>query len=158
MQQRIVRQGRKVFVPTLFIVVLIPLIFTAAQDDTAHEAQSKILAVENAWNLAEAKGDIKALSLIFDDFMIYVDEDGSMLTKGEFLARARAAGAHPQSLATQSMDAQVYGDTAIVTGIYRFKGVEHGQSIQRDGRFSDIWVRRNGTWVCVAAQATPILR
>lgn len=158
MQHSILRGRRKVFVLALACIIPIAFIPTGAQDDATREAQSKILAVENAWNLAEANGDIRALALIFDDSMVYVDENGSTLSKGEFLARAKAAGAHPQSLVTQSMDAQVYGDTAVVTGTYRLKGIEHGKPYQRDGRFSDIWVHRNGTWICVVAQATPILR
>jgi hypothetical protein len=36
--------------------------------------------------------------------------------------------------------------------------VEPGKPHQREGRFIDIWILKKGTWVCVAAQATPVQR
>jgi hypothetical protein len=36
--------------------------------------------------------------------------------------------------------------------------VKRGKPYQRDGRFIDTWAFKKGAWVCVAAQATPILR
>jgi ketosteroid isomerase-like protein len=137
-------------------VCLLPL-WGAVQDRTGRDAESRLLAVENVWNQAEAKGDIRALNMIFDDYLIYVDEDGQLLTKREFLAKAKAESAHPQSLTTQAMSAQVYGDTAVVTGTYRIEQTKGDKHIQRKGRFTDTWVRTNSTWVCVAAQSTPIL-
>jgi ketosteroid isomerase-like protein len=139
-------------------MILCLWLFASAQEHPGHGPESRLLAVENVWNQAEVRGDVKALSLIFDNLLIYVDEDGRLLTKGEFLARAQAESAHPQSLTTQSMNAQIYGNTAVVTGTYRTEGVKRGKRYQREGRFTDIWIQRDGTWVCVAAQATPILQ
>jgi len=52
------------------------------------------------------------------------------------------------------MNAQVYGKAAVVTGVYRVKGVDQGQPYQRRGRFTDTWIHQNGTWVCIASQYT----
>jgi len=128
----------------------------AARGQSDSDTASKILAMESVWNQAEEKGDARALSLIFDDAMIYVDEDGSVMTKTEFLAHAKESGGL-QSLTTFIMSVHVYGDTAIVAGSYRAKGVDKGRPFQRNGRFMDIWARKKGNWVCVAAQATPVL-
>ena len=55
-----------------------------------------MLALEHAWNQAEAFKDLKALDSLFDNSLVYIDYDGSELTKAEFLSRgeirARAAG------------------------------------------------------------------
>jgi ketosteroid isomerase-like protein len=135
--------------------MLVLVLLAGALEDQS--PASKILAVESVWNQAEAKGDIKALNLIFDESLVYVDEDGALLTKGQFLARISAASSHPALLVTPTMNVRVYGETAIVTGTYRMVGTERGKPFQRIGRFTDIWVYRNGVWQCVAAQATPIL-
>ena len=90
--------------------------------------------------------------------MIYVDEDGSLLTKAQFLAHAKKSGANLQLLVTPTMSVHVYGGTAVVAGSYRAKGVHQGKLYQREGRFIDTWAFKKGAWVCVAAQATPILR
>jgi ketosteroid isomerase-like protein len=133
-------------------------LWASPQERTGHDAESHLLAVESVWNQAEAKGDIKALDLIFDNYLVYVDEQGQLLSKSEFLRQVKAESTHSQSLSTQAMSAQVYGDTAVVTGTYRMQQTKGGKQILREGRFTDTWVRENGTWVCVAAQSTPILR
>jgi len=43
------------------------------------------------------------------------------------------------------------------TGLYISKGVENGKPYVRLGRFVDTWAFRDGTWLCVVSQATPIL-
>ncbi len=130
---------------------------TWAQDEANQTATSKILALENVWNQAEENGDVRALELIFDNGLVYIDEDGSSLTKAQFLFRAKGKGSQLQSLVTQTTSVQVYGEAALVVGTYRAKGIQAGKRYQREGRFIDTWVFKNGTWVCVAAQATPIL-
>ena len=55
------------------------------------------------------------------------------------------------------MTVHVFGNTAISTGVFRAKGVEKGKSYVRRERFVDTWIFKNGKWVCVATNATPVL-
>lgn len=126
--------------------------------DNASAAQSKVLALESAWNMAEERGDARALDMIFDNSMIYIDEDGSLLNKAQFLARVKGPGPHITSLVTETIGVRVYGEMAIVAGSYRAKGVKQGKAFQREGRFIDTWVLKQGSWVCVVAQSTPVQR
>jgi len=126
----------------------------ASQSPDESSARARVLALEHAWNQAEAFKDLKALDVLFDNSLVYVDFDGSLLTKAEFLARVKSA--HLQQVITEGMNVEVFDNTAIVTGVYRATGLEHGKPVVRRGRFVDTWVFRNSTWVCVAAQATPV--
>jgi ketosteroid isomerase-like protein len=119
-------------------------------------AKSKILALEYAWDQAQERGDIKALSAIFDNSLMSVDYDGQVLTKTEYLARVRSDSSHLQQIVTESMNVQMFGTTAIVVGTYRAKGVENGKPYLRRRRFIDTWILVDGQWVCVAAEATTI--
>jgi ketosteroid isomerase-like protein len=121
-------------------------------DDSA--ARSKILALENIWNQAESSKDLKALDEIFDNKLIYVDLDGTLMTKADFLSRVKVAKI--AQVVTESMSVEIFGSTAIVTGVYRAAGVNKGRIVAMRGRFVDTWVHENSTWVCIAAQATPI--
>lgn len=123
-------------------------------DDAA--VRSKILALEHAWNQAEALKDLKSLDGLFDNALVYIDFDGTLMTKAEFLSRVKSA--HIQQGVTESMTAQVFGNTAIVTGIYLDREIKDGKPVLRRGRFVDTWVYKDSAWVCVAAQATPILQ
>jgi ketosteroid isomerase-like protein len=129
-------------------------LFVAAQDHNHGDAQSNILALERAWDQAQERGDIKALSALFDDSLIFVDFDGKILTKAQYLDRVKMDSSHLQQIVTESMNVQMFGNTAIVVGTYRAKGVENGKPYLRRRRFVDIWMLQGSLWICVAAEAT----
>jgi ketosteroid isomerase-like protein len=119
--------------------------------------QTRILALENAWNQAEEHKDVKALDGLLDPTLVYIDYDGSIMTKAQFMASVQAPELQPQQIINETMAAHVYGNSAVVTGVYREKGVLGGKSYSRRGRFTDTWVYQNGMWTCVASQSTLIL-
>ncbi len=125
-----------------------------AQNSEDGGARSRILALEHAWNQAEAFKDLKALDALFDNALIYVDADGTLMNKSDFLTHVKSE--HVQQVITQSMFVQVLGGTAIVTGTYQSNEFQNGKPVIRRGRFVDAWILKGTTWVCVAAQATPI--
>ena len=130
-----------------------------AQNTAERDAGSKIRALEIVWNQAQEKGDVRALNMIFDSSMIYIEEDGSQETKAQFLSRiAREVGSDVQWQVNPNMRVRVYDDTAVVVGTYRVKGVRGGKPYVRAGRFIDTWAFKTGKWLCVVAQATPILQ
>ena len=116
--------------------------------------QTKILALENAWNQAEEHKDIKALDSLLGATLVYIDYDGTIMDKAQFIASVQAASLHPEQIVNESTTAHVYGDSAVVTGIYREKGVKSGKPYLRRDRFTDTWVYETGTWICVASQST----
>lgn len=125
----------------------------SAQTATQPSAdQTRILALENAWNRAEENKDTKALETLLDSSMVYIDYDGSLMDKAQFIASAKQPTLHPEQIVNESMTAHVYGESAVVTGIYREKGMNHGKPYLRRGRFTDTWVYRDNAWVCVASQ------
>ena len=144
-------------VKAIFCLILASVTFAPvnAQDADEASARSKILALEHAWNQAEPAKDLKALDVLFDNGFVYVDFDGTLMTKADFLSCVKAG--HLQQVATQSMSVEVFGNTAIVTGTYQSSELLHGKRVLRRGRFVDTWVYKGNSWVCVAAQSTPIL-
>ncbi|MGA8501625.1 MAG: nuclear transport factor 2 family protein [Candidatus Sulfotelmatobacter sp.] len=133
-------------------------LFVAAQNYGDSAARSNILALEYAWDQAQERGDVKALSAIFDNVLVFVDHDGKILTKTEYLARVKSDSSQLQQIVTESMSVQVFGNAAIVVGAYRAKGVEDGKPYLRRRRFVDTWMLMGEHWVCVAAEATPVPR
>jgi ketosteroid isomerase-like protein len=145
-----------------FVVILLCAGLPAlAQDASDSATQSKIVALEGAWNQAYKSGDAKALDGLLADSIVLVNDNGSVQTKAEFLAGIKAiksqTGSQEQQVAPESMSVHVFGNTAIATGIFRAKGVEGGKPYVRRERFIDTWVNTGGRWVCVATDATPVL-
>ena len=143
----------------LAISFLIFLSFAAslqAQDDA--ESQSKIIALEKAWNQAYKLGDSKSLDSLLDDAVVLINDDGSVQTKAEFLGSLKAAStSQDQQVAPESMTVHMHGNTvAVAAGVFEAKGVEKGKRYVRRERFVDTWVYKNNKWVCVASNATPV--
>jgi hypothetical protein len=119
-------------------------------------ARAKIRGLENVWNRAEASGDLKALDTLFDPELTYIDSDGALLSKAEFLSHAKSA--HLEQISIELIKVQLFDDTAIVNGTYRAREFKNGKSVLQQGRFTDTWVYKGSNWICIAAQATPILQ
>jgi len=133
-----------------------------AQTDAEAATKSKIVALEQSWNQAYKSGDTKALDSILDDAIVLVNDDGSMQNKAEFLSSVKSSKAEPtaqqQQVAPEAFSVHVHGNVAIATGVMRVKGIEGGKSYTRRERFVDTWLLKNGTWVCIGTDATPVLR
>lgn len=143
---------------TCFLVFLIlSSLLAVAQQRSEQDEKSHILALETAWNHAEETNDVAALDLLLHPTLVYVDYDGTVMTKSEFLASAKAPELHPEQIMNDSQVANIYGDAAVITGTYHERGVQKGKPYMRRGRFIDTWIKRNGTWQCVASQSTLII-
>jgi ketosteroid isomerase-like protein len=127
----------------------------AAQDhDSA--ARDQVLALEKAWNQAYKAGDTKALSSILDNSLVLVEDDGSLKTKSEFLASVKSSNANAEQVSPESLNVRVFGNTAIAIGVILVKVTKGGKSTNLRERFIDTWINKEGKWVCIATNATPI--
>jgi ketosteroid isomerase-like protein len=139
----------------LMAFICVASLLVMGQDDSS--VQSKVIALEKAWNQAYKAGDTKALDGILDDQIVLINDDGSVQTKAEFLKTVKKSDSQEQQVAPESMSVHVFGSAAIATGVFRAKGVEAGKPYVRRERFVDTWVNKGGKWVCVATNATPVL-
>jgi Domain of unknown function (DUF4440) len=138
-------------------LLLLVISYPAAAKDMPHEqAESTVLALENAWNQAVRLKESGALQQLLVDGLIYIEYDGRMMSKGQYLARVRAPLLHPEHIVSESMRAHSYGNSVIVTGVYREKGTRNHVPYLLRERFIDTWILQNGMWVCVSSQSTPI--
>ena len=139
----------------LLLLFLILAVALFAQESGS--VQTKIIAMEKAWNQAFKFRDKKALGDILHDSIVLVNDDGSLETKTGFLKLVESAKqSEDQQAEPESINVHVFGDVAIATGVFKEKGVENGKAYTRRNRFVDTWVSKEGNWVCVAASATPM--
>ena len=134
------------------VALLLTLSLARAQSSGRSDEVAHVIALDNSWNRALESKDTKALDMILADAFVSVDIDGSMQSKSEFLASIKSPDYHPPAQAvTEQSSAEVYGDSAVVVGVFRTKGVDKGKKYMNRERFVDTWVKINGTWKCVAA-------
>jgi ketosteroid isomerase-like protein len=145
---------RKIFV--LVGILLLGASSAEAQQSSMSDEGGRVLALENAWNHALEAKDVKALNMLLANTFVSVDIDGSVSSKSEFLASIKSPDYQPSQAVTEQSNVQVYGDVAVVVGVFRIKGVEKGKPYVHRERFVDTWIKLNGAWQCVATTSTLI--
>lgn len=120
--------------------------------------EGRIIALESSWDQAEQSKDATALAGLLADNLVYVDYDGSLSNKQQFLESIKSGEVTSEQINNEGVAVRLYGNSnvAVSMGIYRDKGVEKGKPFQRRGRFTNVWIKQNGTWQCVASQSTLI--
>ena len=140
---------------TVTLLTLAPVVLVQAQDNDA-TARDQVIALEKAWNQAYKAGDTKALSAILDNSLVLVEDDGSLKTKSEFLASVKSSSGNEEQVAPESLTVRVFGKTAIAIGVIAVKATKGGKSVVHRERFIDTWINKDGSWICIATDATPM--
>src|ERR1039457_2001640 len=101
-----------------------------AQDTptSAHENETLLIALENGWNQAQLHHDSKALDEMVADTFISTDNDGIFMTKAQFMADNKDLSYAPRLMTTSEERVLLYGDAAVVAGIYHAKGLNKGKA------------------------------
>src|SRR5215467_8953322 len=138
---------------TLLVLALYPV--PAAQDKNGGSADEiQIRQLERAWNQAEMKQEIGAVDNLVADSLVYTDYDGTFMHKKEYLKWIVNPEQKADHLYDEGLDVQIYGNAAVVTGVYRESGTNKGKSYTVRSRYTDTWIKHNGMWQCVASQST----
>jgi len=144
----------------LALAMLAAVLFSGAapwaQNKSAGADEIQIRQLERAWNQAEAKQEVSELSALLADTLVYTDYDGAFMNKPEYMKWVAAPQQKADHLYDEGLKVQVYGDAAVVTGIYRESGTNRGKPYVIRSRYTDTWIRRNGAWLCVASHSTLI--
>ena len=137
--------------PLLLLLALSSVPF--AQDiSRAQGDETKIIALENLWNQMQINHEADAMGKMLDRDFVLTGYDGTVMTKGQFLASIRDNSAQLTVEVSEDMKLHRHGDTVIVTGSTHEKGTEKGKLFVHRGRFTDTWIKKEGQWLCVASQ------
>jgi ketosteroid isomerase-like protein len=146
---------RSLFVTSL-VLLLSPMFLITQDPSKPGGEEAHLLALESAWNHAEQSKDASALGQLLAATFLYIDYDGTRMNKKEYLASTTSNEVQQEQINNEGMTVHIYGNAAVVNGIYRDKGLERGKPFSRHGRFTDTWIREKDTWLCVASQSTLI--
>jgi ketosteroid isomerase-like protein len=114
--------------------------------------ETKIIALENLWNQMQINHDADAMGSMLDSDFVLTDYDGSVNNKEEFLASIRDKSTKLTVEVSEDMKLHRHGDTVVVLGATHEKGAEKGKAFSHQGRFTDVWIKKDGQWLCVASQ------
>jgi uncharacterized protein (TIGR02246 family) len=133
---------------------ILPAQTATAPARPAEPAVQAIRALEERRFAAMLHRDAEALAAILSDDLTYTHSSGQLETKAQFLESIRNGTIQYKAILPEALDVRTYGDTAVVTGKGTFKVRMQGEDRSLQLRFTDVYVRRGGTWQMVAWQST----
>lgn len=116
--------------------------------DSAAQEQDAVLQQEARWLTAITSGDKDTIESILSPNFKHISSDGKLLDRGQEMA-----GIVPEQFTMNPTEqtVDIVGDTAVIHGVNTL--VESGKVIARE-RFTDVFVKQNGTWMALAAHET----
>ncbi len=126
---------------------------------TARAADSEELQVRTVveeMNDALEHNDVGRLERIWADDYVFTAPSGTLLTKEQRLAAFRSGSFRFTRHSLEECEVRIYDQTALAIGRVTAEGSDRGRAFSAPARFTGVYVKRNGRWRCVAAQATNI--
>ena len=129
---------------------------TAAQPPAVKSDQQTLIELEERWNDAFYRKDVRFIESVLADEFIATYDDGSRGDKTKELALAAEFRQQVESAIQDDFTVRVYGDAAVVWFTLRLTGQRQGQPAELTLRFVDVFVWRDSRWQCVSSQSTKV--
>jgi ketosteroid isomerase-like protein len=119
------------------------------------EIEGKLLKMEDEWTRMIVTGDSAVLERILASDYVGSD-DASVRNKAEEIASYKQNPDKITSAVIERIKVHIFTrDTAITNGELALKGEDKdGKPFDRRLRWTSTYIKRNGIWQCVSAQAT----
>jgi ketosteroid isomerase-like protein len=118
--------------------------------------EQTLMKIEHDTLAALLKKDAAAFGKFFSEDAVFTAPDGTVQTKAQLLADIKSGTLVIESSEMSDMTVHAHGDAAVVTYATNDKGKYKTQDISGRYRWTDVFVRRGGTWQIVAGHGTPI--
>ncbi|HKA21562.1 MAG TPA: nuclear transport factor 2 family protein [Blastocatellia bacterium] len=122
----------------------------------AEEDKEVLLKLTDELTTAKMKRDLALLGRLLADDYIFTNPAGLFANKAEYLDGAKADTAVYESVKNYDKVAKVYGDAGVVAGLTTVKGSYDGHEIGGQFRFTNMFVKRQDNWQCIAIHLTRI--
>jgi len=129
---------------------------THAVSNQPPTAESAVIAREQEWADAVKTQDAGKIDRIQADEFVFTDPAGRTWTKTRGLDSIKAGDLVIDSFELTDVQVKIYGNMAAVTFAITWNGNFRGNDISGLQRMTDVWIKRDSRWQCVASQATRI--
>jgi hypothetical protein len=130
---------------------------TAQVDSARHSARASssaervLFRLEDDWTRGLVRRDPAIFHRLLAPGWVYTDERGTF-TVDKIVAEVTTGSDTVTFAANEGMRAHIYGRTAAVTGILVTRGRGPSGPFEHRYRYTDTWVARGATWLCIASQ------
>jgi len=129
---------------------------SASQRPPVESDQQILIALEQGWNEAFYRKDVAFVENLLADEFIATYDDGRRSDKAGELALVAGFNQQVESAIPDEFIVKVYRNTAVVWFTLRLVGIRQGQREELTLRYTDVWVLRDGRWLCVSTHSTRV--
>src|SRR6266853_1540052 len=119
-------------------------------DTTTRSDLDALTALNSDYIHSVQHSDVRRFDEILAEDFLCSNPDGSLVDKKGFLAQI-ARPVTITGLAIDDVKVRILGDVAIIHARTTYKTAD-GE--RRNGRYTDVWARRDGKWLAVSAHVT----
>lgn len=141
------------------MIVLGALVFAfgqVPQMSGEDDAVQQLTKLKKQWSEAEVNRDVGFLDKLYANDLEIGTSQGDVLTKEEMMARVKDPDHKWDQVDSDHVQVRVYGNVAVMTDQTTVRGVDKGKPFGGLYRFVRIFVKKQGRWRVVLAQATPL--
>ena len=127
-------------------------------DQERAEIEERLFQLENEWMDVHFSGDTSALDRILADDLVYTLHTGEVVGKERYIELSANDPLTWESMDVTDMSAHWYGDDVVLViggSTNKVRDAE-GNEVHSSGRFTNVFVERDGQWQCVIGHLTVI--
>jgi ketosteroid isomerase-like protein len=117
--------------------------------------KQEVLAVEAAWTQAHLDGDLQTIARIMGEDYVQITPDGRRMAREAALASYQFDGRAWEFAVSDQHEVRFYGESALLIGRWRARGVNNGVRFDYTARFACLYVRRPAGWQIVLDVSIP---
>ena len=123
--------------------------------DQNSKEEQVLIKLEREWNEAYKNGTKEVLERVMAEDFIFIDEESKINPKAPYIESILQT-VKVESYKLDEIKVRIYGDTGIVTAVWVGKLTISGKVFDGAWRFTDVFVKRRGHWVCITSQETRV--
>jgi ketosteroid isomerase-like protein len=140
------------FLFALILIMSLTVLGQGKKSDRDSKVEQELRNLVRAWDEAYVKGDTATLDRLLADEFRFVGGP----KKSEYLASFKTSQFIIQSAVSTDIEVQVYGDSAVLTGVDTIIGKNKDQTLFTKWLYLDVWIKRDGRWQCVKTYSSPV--
>jgi ketosteroid isomerase-like protein len=140
----------------LCMMALLMLPAAAAAQRNVQSDQEILEQLERDWVRALQRNDVAFVQGVLADEFVATYGDGARGDRARELQLVKEFNAQVDSWTVDEFTVKVYRDTAVVWFTQRMVGPVQGKPTEIVTRYMDVFVNRDGKWMCVGSQSTRV--
>ena len=139
-------------------LVVLAMLATAREADAQRvpSTQQILEQLERDWVEAMQRNDVAFVDSVLAPEFIATYGDGSRGDRAKELQLVRDFNSQVDKWAVDEFIVKVFGQTAVVWFTQRMVGPVQGKPTEIVTRYTDVFVNRDGKWLCVSSQSTRV--